>query len=294
MTSPLPPADVPANRPVYDQRGWTMEDMETAIKDLPDPDDAGPAFKHALLDFCSVFLPFGFELRRLLMMKVGLKKYMKIKKAIAALGDSIGPKHPDWDHGTNFAYRKAMTTLSDEIAKAFPANIDRIIYCKQQPNERFSDFYQRFEAVVSLHSGIDKPDDLGSNMGPWEGVLKTFLMKGLRADIRDKIKESCIGAEGSARLLNVLGHAYHHDDALASAAVEAERKAKETKREAEISLMNAVTDQLRAQSLGYAPRGRGQFGRGRGRGRSHGSGRYRSVQTVNCIDWEEAAHDEAD
>ncbi|KAI2643111.1 Guanylate cyclase soluble subunit alpha-2 [Labeo rohita] len=194
-------------------RPWTALEAREAMAHLPDVSEGGDRLSTELLKFCEEFSPTMTELRRLLLSKLGPSNWYKISGRMPA--DDHRRKSSDWNDDDNDGYRRAVETVADVIKETFPTRVDmsKISRCRQEKDETVDDYYCRLHDVFNKFSGLIEPAHRGLEPGTWESHLRNAFLDGLKPEITEKVKVSCIEwREG--RLATVLIHARHADGLL--------------------------------------------------------------------------------
>ena len=189
-------------------RAWTSTDIQNARGELPPLSAGGLKMAEGLYIFCKEWQPTENELKRLLLKYLGAANFTKIKNAFG--NDDRRPKEADWEEAGNYPYLQLLDDLVKRLTENFPVQIDmtKITTCKQGQRESVEDYYTRLHGVYVLHNGSIEPTDLGPIPGPWETHLRNAFVAGLRPNIGEKVKQSCIDWEHS-RLTDLMRHARH-------------------------------------------------------------------------------------
>lgn len=182
-------------------------------------------------------------------MKMGLMNWYKVKGRLQR--DDCQREHYDWDHRDNADYRDAVVELAEAIRAAFPVRIEvaKINQCLQEKGEAVRAYYYRLYEVFNKHSGMTEPNVRGAEPDIWECHLGNWFMRGLRGEIAQGVKSSCIGWK-DARLAELLKYAIHVEKQLEETReAEAKRAAEEEKQAAAEEKLAAVRrEKARAKS----------------------------------------------
>ena len=236
-------------------RPWTTSDIQAAISHLPSPSNAGGVkFAEELLVFCREFRPTSFELRRLLMAKMG-NGWAKIAGGYPQ--QDLRMVHTDWDNAANAVYMNTINNLCRRIEAAFPVRMDmtNISACKQEEDESVHNYLTRLTEAHNTHSGLTPPPDVNApEITPWEAHLRNSFINGLRLDVASLLKHTCIQWD-SGKLSLIEAHAVHAEKLIR----DGDKRRKDRR---ETDLHNATLTVFRGTPRGYS--------RGRGRGRNRG------------------------
>ncbi|XP_034065098.1 5' exonuclease Apollo-like [Gymnodraco acuticeps] len=231
---------------------WTMKEMKEVLEHLPEIQQDGDKFAKALLLFCQQLSLTMPEIKKLLTFKIGPTHASHFT---ALLAGQTGLKKPQWDHADNAPHRNALT---DAIKAKFPAKFDmsKIFACKQNAEESVNDYYHRLHQVFNENSGIAKPEGYPTpETGVWEAHLSHTFLNGLAAPISTSVKQTCIGVMDGARLEELRRHAVHAQHRLNEEKVNDDKKRRDRKDKAQLTMVQAVT------GWSYQPQGNN---RGRG------------------------------
>ncbi|XP_071062472.1 uncharacterized protein [Pseudochaenichthys georgianus] len=268
--------------PALVYRPWTIAEMKEISRDhLPDVELGGAKFAAALLMFCRQFTPTMPEIKTLLTLKMGPTHVSHFTEILR------GQQHmtkPEWDDELNATYRDVLGRLETAITKKFPVKVDmaRIYACKQNPEETVNDYYHRLEQVFKENSGVIKQEpgaEPQTEVGVWETHLSNAFLNGLSPAISASVRNSCIGVLDGARLEEIRRHAVHAEKRLSEEKASEEKKRRDRKDKAQLTMVQAVTTTwTQGEGQGRGNRGgfRGQGGKGRGRGRD------RNNRCFNC------------
>ncbi|XP_034093425.1 uncharacterized protein LOC117560601 [Gymnodraco acuticeps] len=281
--------------PLFVYRPWTISEMKEISKDhLPNVELGGAKFSTALEMFCRQFSPTMPEIKKLLTLKMGPTH---VSHFTQLLGGQQRMAETEWEHNDNAAYRDALTTLQAAITEKFPAKVDmsRIYACKQNADETVNDYFHRLEQVFVENSGLIKQEGgLAPALGVWETHLSNAFLNGLSPAISASVRSSCIGVMDGARLEEIRRHAVHAEKHLSEERASEEKKRRDRKEKAQLTMVQAVTtawsNQTNPGQSDGQDRGkqggrdgyRGRGGKGKGRGRGRRPNRYGDDQCFNC------------
>ncbi|KAL0150426.1 hypothetical protein M9458_054243 [Cirrhinus mrigala] len=212
ITAPMIEVSGP-DGPMMVFRPWTALEAREAMAHLPDVSEGGDRLSTELLRFCEEFSQTMTELRRLLLSKLGPSNWYKISNRMPV--DDHRRKSSDWNDDGNDGYRRAVGTVARVIKETFPTrvNMSKISRCRQEKDETVDDYYCRLHDVFNKFSGLTEPANRGLEPDTRESHLRNAFMDGLKPEITEKVKASCIEwREG--RLATVLIHARHADELL--------------------------------------------------------------------------------
>ena len=229
-------------------RPWTTSDIQAAMSHLPSPSNAGGVkFAEELLVFCREFRPTSFELRRLLMAKMG-NGWAKIAGGYPQ--QDLKMVHPDWNNAASAVYVNTINDLCGRIEAAFPVRMDMISACKQEEDESVHNYLTRLTEAHNTHSGLTPPPDVNAQeITPWEAHLRNSFINGLRLDVASLLKHTCIQWD-SGKLSLIEAHAVHAEKLIRDG-----DKRKKDKRETD--LHKATLTMFTGTPRGYS-RGRGR------------------------------------
>ncbi|XP_035390978.1 uncharacterized protein LOC118242743 [Electrophorus electricus] len=265
-------------------RHWTTDDIMKAADGLSKPGDiGGRRFGQELMAFVQSCRPTQAELRRLLMIRLGLQ-YNRIDRNW--VNGDVRLHLPEWNAppqgqpDLNSAYRE-IRGLIERVEAAYPTtvNTDVIAACKQRDDEPVADFLVRLTRVHTDHCGIDAPAQRAmgpGEVGAWEAHLRNSFLMNMRKEISDLIRKNCIGYS-RAPLSTIEEHAKHHETILGKKDAKRERQRADTTHQAMLTLVQTAGDQ---------GKGRGRENN-RGRGRGHGRGRDRGKGRGGKNEWME-------
>lgn len=190
-------------------RPWTETEIKEAMLHLPHPRDSGRRFAEEFRIFCQEFSPTVPELRRLLALKLGAVDWAKIS------GQFPRRRHLDCADGHNEDYLQTVIAVCTAIETAFPPRMDsiKITACKQREDETVSDFLAHLTDIFNRHSGLEQPTELGATATVWEAHLRDNFIRGLRTDVQEATKVSCVGWD-EQRLDEVRRHAVHAENTI--------------------------------------------------------------------------------
>ncbi|XP_076875446.1 uncharacterized protein LOC143525417 [Brachyhypopomus gauderio] len=195
--------------PMLVMRTWTVADLQEVMKQFKLPGDiGGRKFAHELDMFCREFRPTSHELRRLLGLKLGVE-VTKIQMDWSV--KNIQLVNSEWSHEGNEPYRTMLHELCAAIRDAFPLVMDltKIAICKQNDSETVQEYLYRLTQVHDAHCGMDKPDRMDNGpITPYEAHLRNAFINGLKPEISEKLKDTCITWE-TAKMEVIVQHAIH-------------------------------------------------------------------------------------
>ncbi|XP_060789781.1 uncharacterized protein LOC132894237 isoform X2 [Neoarius graeffei] len=264
-------------------RPWTTADMKESMASLPNVREVGgKTFGNELLIFCREFRPTTHELRRLLMIKMGID-WSKVSKDWPEADQRMTT--PDWSAAGNSEYRDTITALCARLDSAFPLNIDmtKISMCKQEDGEGVSAFLTRLTAVHEKHSGLTRPATLAGVEGTpevWEAHLRNSFMSGMDPAVAKLVKQLCLLWETTS-LTKIEQYAVHAEKLLRE-----KEKTKSTERDQDL---HAATLTL-FQTVQPGEKGT-RRGRGRSRGRDRTTWSYSSwIKGATCYNCNQKGH----
>lgn len=240
-------------------RPWGEAELLSASLNLPHPVQDSNKFHAEFLTFCEEFRPSGQEIRRLLVAKLKPTELAKISSFLPS--PDLRPEFLEKEKNT--AYNNAVKSLAEEIQKNFPAkvNMSVVFKCKQEANESTDAFIQRLTELFDRHSGLKQSDHRDTH-------LSHAILRGLRPEIADFVKNSYIGGLEEPRLDEVTRYARHACMTLQEKARQKELQKDEDLHAARLTLYSAAVrdrspHERRSDPRRHSPRARTRNGQGR-------------------------------
>jgi len=270
LTAPMVEVAGPDGAPLLVHRPWTMKDIGCAYEQLPDPrETGGQKFAEEVRRFCLEFRPTSQEMRRLLGRKLGAD-ISKIRYNWP--DENVRARQVQQDHADNGPYNAFVAGLGDACRAAFPVRMDmtKIAMCKQRDGETVSQYLTRLTEIHNAHSGLTPPADLNAaEVTPYEAHLRNSFMNGLHEDIAKIVRNTCITWD-TGKLNLIEQHAIHAEKLVAQEKTRRNKKREDQNHQAQLTMMQMVSQASeRGRGRGRA-RGRGRGGRWRGRSRTDG------------------------
>ncbi|XP_051790109.1 uncharacterized protein LOC127529674 isoform X2 [Erpetoichthys calabaricus] len=243
--NPAHPAGPQNPTTVMINRNWDIQELKDVVNALPDPKEVGGLkFVEQLDQLDSMYKPNAAEWTQVLRRKLGTT-WATVSRGVRndvpwvwdpalTRGQGIGGEgefNPQWE------------ALRQNIAEKYKKGTDwsLISAAKQKRDETVDEWAHRIQDLMANHSGLGNADDRT------RAALSPFV-SGLRLDIQNKVRTSCIEWE-SATFDEVKRHAEHAESDSHAKLLAAQ--------------MNYYSRNAPDQGRGYGFRGRG---RGRGRG----------------------------